>query len=151
MRSELLRIDAVDLLVEPERFGGRQVPPELVLLTHHEREPAAIGVLALPRHVAQHAGFAGRGIDHAGEQFERRRFARAVGAEEGDEFAFVDIQVDAAHGLNVAVLAAEQSPKSGPQALFLLIDAVRLSQAADFDDGHRTGDYRWRPNGRTGD
>ena len=52
---ELVGRDAVDLLMEPERFGGGQVPPELVLLAHHEREPAAVGVVAFPGDEAEHA------------------------------------------------------------------------------------------------
>ena len=134
---ELRRVDAIDLLVQAERFGGGQVPPELVLLAHHQREAAAIGVVALPGHVAEHAGLAGGGIDHAGEQLERRGLAGAVGAEEGDELALFDVEVDAADGLHLAVLAVEQPSKRGPQAFLLLINAVRLLQAADFDDRHR--------------
>ncbi len=126
------RLDAVDLLVESERFGGGQVPPQLVLLPHHEREPAAVIVVALPRHVAEHARLAGRRVDDAGEQLERGGLAGAVGAEEGDELAFVDIQIDAAHRFDVAVLAAKQPSKRRPQAFFLLIDAVRLFAGRGF-------------------
>ena len=53
---ELRRVDAVDLLMQAERLLRGQVPPELVLLPHHQGEAAAIGVLALPGDVAQHAG-----------------------------------------------------------------------------------------------
>ena len=61
VRSNRSRLDAVDLLVQAERFGGRQVPPELVLLAHHQGEAAAIGVFAPPGHVAHHAGRAAAG------------------------------------------------------------------------------------------
>ncbi len=77
----------IDLLVQAKRLLGGQIPPELVLLAHHQREPAAIGVLALPGHEAHHAGGAAGGIDDAGEQLERGGFAGAVGAEKGDELA----------------------------------------------------------------
>ena len=110
-------LDAVDLLVQAERFGSGQVPPELVLLAHHEGEAAAVGVVALPGHVAEDAGLAGGGIDDAGEQLERRGFAGAVGAEEGDKFAGVDIEIDAADGLDFAILAVKEAlewPPTGP-------------------------------------
>ena len=111
---ELRRLDAVDLLVQAERLGGRQVPPELVLLAHHQGEAAAIGVLALPGHVAQHPGRAAGGSDHAGEQLERRRLAGPVGAQEGDELALLDRQVDAAHRLDQPILPAEQPADRRP-------------------------------------
>ena len=50
------RLDAIDLLVQAKRLLGGQVPPQLVLLPHDQREPAAIGVLALPRDVAHARG-----------------------------------------------------------------------------------------------
>ena len=53
---ELPRLDAVDVLVQAEGLGGRQVPPELVLLAHHQGEAAAVGVLALPGDVAHARG-----------------------------------------------------------------------------------------------
>ena len=96
--------------MEAERLGGGQVPPELVLLAHHQGEAAAVGVVALPGDVAQHAGLAAGGIDDAGEQLERRGLAGAVRAEEGDELALLDVEIDAADGLDLAVLAVERAP-----------------------------------------
>ncbi len=134
---ELRRVDAVNLLVQAERLLRGQVPPELVLLPHHQGEAAAIGVFAPPGHIAHHPGRAARGIDHAREQFERGGFAGAVGPEKGDELAGLDRQVDAAHGLHLAIRAMEQPPHRGQQPLLLLIDAVGLGQAFDFDDRHK--------------
>ncbi len=136
VRSNCCRLDAVDLLVQAERLGGGQVPPELVLLAHHQGEAAAIGVLALPGDVAHHAGRAAGGRDHAGEQLQRGGLAGAVGAEKGDELALLDRQVDAAHRLDRAVLPAEQPAHRGQQALFLLVDAIGLGQSVDLDDRH---------------
>ena len=133
---ETRRVDAVNLLVQAERLGGGQVPPELVLLPHHQGEAAAIGVLALPGDVAHHAGRAAGGIDHAGEQLERGGLAGAVGPEKGDELALLDRQVDAAHRLHLAVLAMEQARERGPEAFLLLVNAIRLLQVCDFDDRH---------------
>ena len=123
--------------MQRERFLRGQVPPQLVLLPHHQREAAAVVVVALPRHVAQHARLAGRRRDDAGEQLERRGLAGAVGAEKGDELALLDVEVDAAHRVDVAVLAVKQAAQGGAQAFLLLIDAIGLRQSANFDDAHR--------------
>ena len=138
--GELLRLDAVDLLVQAERLLGGQVPPELVLLPHHQGEAAAIGVFAPPGDVAHHAGRAAGGIDDAGEQLERGGLAGPVGPEKGDELARLDREVDAADRLHVAVVAVKQPPHRGQQALLLLINPVGLRQPFDFDDGHAIED-----------
>ena len=92
------------------------------------------------------------GSDDAGEQLERGGLAGAVGAEKGDELALLDRQIDAADGLDLAILAAEQPPHRGQQPFLLLIDAVGLRQPFDFDDGHRCEDYRSdRRGGESGD
>ena len=83
-----------------------------------------------------HAGRAGRWGDHAGEQLERGGLAGPVGPEKGDELALLDRQIDAAHGLTRAVLAAEQPAERGEQPLLLLIDAIRLGEPGDFDCRH---------------
>ena len=126
------RVDAVDLLMEAERLGGGQVPPELILLAHHEREAAAIGVLALPGHEAQHPRLAARGIDHAGEQLERRGFAGAVGTEEGDELARLDVEIDAADGLDLAILAVERARERPPTGLPAFGRRGRTSRGCEF-------------------
>ena len=129
-------LDAIDLLVQAERFGGRQVPPELVLLAHHQGEAAAIGVFAFPGHVAHHAGRAAGGRNHAGEELQRGGLAGPVGPEEGDEFALFDGQIDAAHGLDDAILPAEQPADRGEQPFLFLINPIGLRQPFDLDDRH---------------
>ena len=122
--------------MQAERLLGRQVPPELVLLAHHQGEAAAIGVFALPGHMAHHAGRAGRGRDHAGEQLERGRLAGAVGPKKGDELPLLDRQIDAANRVDVLVLPAKQPANRGQQPFLLLVNAIGLRESADFDDCH---------------
>ena len=133
---ELLRIDVINMLMQPERLGGRQVPPELVLLAHHQGETAAIGVFAFPGHVADHRSRATGGGEHAGEQFQRGRLARPVGPEKGDEFARFDRQIDAADGLDGLDIAMKKPANGSPESLFFLKNAVRFRQLGDFDDWH---------------
>ena len=64
---ELLRLDAIDFLMQTERFLGGQIPPELIFLPHHQGEAAAIGVFAPPGNVAEHSGCAAAGGDDAGQ------------------------------------------------------------------------------------
>src|SRR5687768_12065957 len=71
------------------------------------------------------------------KQFERGRFARPVRAEERHELTCLDIQINAADGLDLFVLAMKESAKRGRESLLLLINAVRLPKTAYFDDRHR--------------
>ena len=109
-------IDVIDVLVQAERLGGRQVPPELVLLAHHQGEAAAVGVFAFPGHVAHHRRRAAGGGEHAGEQFQRGRLARPVGPQKGDELARLDGQIDAADRLDGLDVAMEKPAKRSPAA-----------------------------------
>ena len=133
---ELLRVDVIDMLVQPKRLGGRQVPPELVFLAHHQGEAAAVGVFAFPGHVAHHRRRAAGGGEHAGEQLERGRLARPVGPQKGDEFARLDRQINARDGLDGPEIAMKQPANRRPESLFLLKNAVRLRQLGDFDNRH---------------
>src|SRR4029077_1613996 len=63
-------------------------------------------------------------------------FARAVRAEKRYKLALLHRQVDAFDGVDVAILAVEQSAYSRSQALLLLVYAVGLAQIADLDDRH---------------
>jgi hypothetical protein len=132
----LIWLDTIDLLMQTERFGSGQIPPKLILLTHHQGEAAAVGVIALPRHVAEHSRFAGGWVDHAGEQLQSRGLAGANRPEKGDEFPRIDNEIDAAQGHDLAIFPAEKPHEGGPQTLFLVINAVRLRKTADFDNGH---------------
>src|SRR5262245_53241732 len=105
--------------MQAERLGGGKVPPELVLLAHDEGESAAVSVVAFPGNKAEHAGCAGRRIDHAGEELECGGFSGAVGAEKGDEFALLDIQIDSADSFDLAILAVEEPTHGGREAFLL--------------------------------
>ena len=52
------RLDAVDLLMQTERLGRRQIPPKLVLLAHYQGESPPIGVLSPPWDVPHDPGSA---------------------------------------------------------------------------------------------
>src|SRR5262249_8281020 len=125
-----------DLAVQLETVGGGQVPPELILLPHDQREATAERVGTLPRHEAKDAGGAAGGVDQTRQHLEGRRLAGAVGAEKGDHLARFDREVDAINGPNLLVLAAEQAAQRPAQAGLLLEDAIRFGQALHLDDRH---------------
>jgi hypothetical protein len=57
------------------------------------------GVGRLPVEEDRAAG----GAQQAADGLERGRFARAIGPDDGDDLALVDLEVDAMEGLGVAV------------------------------------------------
>ena len=105
--------------MELEAIGGGQVPPELVLLAHDQRELAAEGVGAAPRgrSRARSAVAAGR-VDQAREHLEGRRLPRPVGPEERDHLARLDREADAVDGVDFLVLAAIEPPEAPSRPSF---------------------------------
>ena len=133
---EPLRLDAVNLLVQAERLGGGQIPPELVFLAHHQGEPAAIGVFAPPRDVSPSPGPCRRWAKSRRKAVSEWWFCRRRWAQEGNELALLDLKIDAADGLDQPVLATEQPADCGCEPFPLLVHLVRLCQPFDFNDGH---------------
>src|SRR5262249_49796639 len=98
---ELRARDVVDRAVVFERLSGRQIPDELLLLPEDEHDALQERVLAPLRIVAVDFHVAARRVQEAGEDLERRRLSRAVGAEEADALAALDVErhaVDRDHG-----------------------------------------------------
>jgi len=134
-----VRLDAIDRLMQPERFLSRQVPPELVLLAHDQREAAAVSVLAMPGREAQRGRVAGGRIDQPAEQFQRRGLACSVRAEERDHLPFADGETHSADSRDGFVLAAEEAGHRRPQALAFVENAVDLRQLANINGNGRVG------------
>ena len=133
---ELRRRDRVDLAQELEAIGGRQVPPELILLPHHQRELAAERIGPLPGDEAQHPCLAGRRIDQPREHLQRRRLPRPVGAQERDHLPRLDREADRLDGADLPVLAVVEPAQGALHAFLLLDDAIGLGQAHHLDHAH---------------
>ena len=73
--------------MQSERFLRGQVPPELVLLTHDQREAATVGIIALPGNVAQHAGRAAGGPHQTYKNLDRGGLAGTVRADEAEDLS----------------------------------------------------------------
>ena len=68
-------------------------------------------------------------MQQAGEHFEGGRFARAVGAEEADQFAFLNGEADVVNGDGLLVAAMEKAAHSAAKARFLFVGAKGLGQS----------------------
>ena len=58
---------------------------------------------------AEDADLAGSGFEQAFENFDGGGFAGAVGAEQAEAFAFVDLQIEAAQGFDFGVVGLAQA------------------------------------------
>ena len=89
-----------------ERLAHGQLGLRLALLQDDPdpRAPGAVAVLGID---AEHAHVAAVALAKALEDLDRRRLARPVGAEEGEDLAALHAQRQAAHGLDVAVGLAQ--------------------------------------------
>ena len=122
--------------METKRFLSGEVPPELIFLSHHQRESSSVSVFPSPRDMSHHSTYARCRVDHTGEQFQWGGFACAVGAKEGDEFTLVHGEVDTSHGIDLTIFSTKQPFDRGREPFPLLIDAVGLHEVFNFDDGH---------------
>ncbi|MDT4876086.1 hypothetical protein FQZ97_1115020 [compost metagenome] len=88
----------------------------------HQADGGACGAVVAHRVVAvgHHRAFGG--VDHAADDADQRGLAGAVGAEQGQDFAAADVQVDPLEGLEAA--------------------GVGLADAANGHDGRRVGGCR---------
>lgn len=126
----------VDRGVDVQRVHRGQVPHELLLLAHDQRDlPQEVG-LAVERGVANDFGPAAAGMDQPGEHLERGGLARAVRAEEPDDFAGADLEARLLDGFDVVVLAIKKVPHGAAQPRLFVRDAISLGELIRNDDGH---------------
>ena len=128
-------VDLVDALVQVQQLVGRQVPPQLVLLPHHDGELHLEGFLALPGGKAQHVRFAAAGVQNAREHLQRGGLARPIGAQETHHLALFDLEGNPAHRFFGQLFAEEQVPQRILQPEFFLIIVKRLGKVL-YRDNH---------------
>ena len=134
-RVVLLAGNIVDGAVEQERFGRRQVPEKLLLLSHHQRDLLEEPAGALPGDEARHRDPTFGGMQEPGQHFQSCRLPRAVRSEKADALAGGDGEGNVFDRLHVLVGAMEQRAESRRQPGSPPVDAVPLAQAIDFDHG----------------
>ncbi len=112
LAGELLGGEVVDAGVEAQVLVDRQVLEQRELLAHVA--DAALGPLGVGDDVlAQDADAAGLRGDRAGEHADGRGLAAAVRAEEPEDLASGDVEVDAVHGGEVAETLGEAAHGDG--------------------------------------
>ena len=83
------------------RYGSTPAPwSTMPTRSRNARPPRA-------RVVAEHLDLAGVGVAEALQDLDRRGLARAVGSEQREHLAFLDPEVEAPHGVDVAVRLAQ--------------------------------------------
>ena len=122
--------------MQPKTVTGGQIPPELILLAHHQREQAAKGVGTLPGSEIQNPGAAAARIDQTGEHFERGRLAGAVGSQKGHHFSRLNREADAVDGAYFFVLATVKPAQRAKEAFLLLADAISFGEIDGLNDRH---------------
>ena len=101
--------------VEGERLAHRQVRRDVAVLGD-DADALAPLARALRRVDPEHLNLAGAALAVALEDLDRRRLARSVGAEEREDLAARDLEIDAADGLEVTVGLAQPADGYGQVA-----------------------------------
>ena len=128
---------AVDVTQKEEGFLGGQIPPELIFLSHHEGEEAAVGGFAFGGIVSGDGGPAAGWVDEARKHFEGGGLAGAVGAEEADELALGDGKRNVLGGGELLEVAMEKTFHAAPEAGLFFVGAEDTGEVFDFDHGRR--------------
>jgi hypothetical protein len=121
-------VDAEVAAVHDEVLGHREVGIEVVHLRHDAHADAGLARRARHR-CADELDRAAVGIDEAEAASQRRRLARAVGAEQPEAFAAADVERQPAHDLVAAIALDEPLDGQHPIAL-----AARPARHHPLDD-----------------
>ena len=113
---EIALRNVVDAPQKFERFDGGDVPPELGALAEDHADGSYIGGTLFPRDEAVRENFAARGHQDAGEHFDGRGFAGAVGADIADHFAAADFKVNVLDGFDGLVFAMKKILQAAEEA-----------------------------------
>src|SRR5262249_29296340 len=101
--------DAVELCEVPQVVEAREplVQPAIAA----EDVPDPLAYLARVAHdvAAEHAGLAGRRQEQRDQHLDRGRLTGSVRTEQSEQFAFGDLERDAAYGLDLEGAAADDS------------------------------------------
>ena len=130
--------DLVEIAVQDESIGGREIPDELRFLTHHKCDLLAEIALSLIRRESEDATAARAGRKNAREHFERRGLAGTIGSEKTDETAFRDAETDVIYSVHVGPFSPNDTAESSEEAGWLLVVTERAPQVLDDNSvGHR--------------
>src|SRR5204862_5348403 len=129
--------DVVEGTVQEERFRGRQIPEELLFLTHHQRDLLQETVRAILRAESGDGDGPFGWIEQARQYFKGGRLSGAVGPEKTDALTGGDREAHVLHRLHVLVRTADERAQGGGEPRLSPVNAVPLSQVGDLDHPRR--------------
>src|SRR5262249_54957950 len=100
--------ELIDRTVHQEGFACRQVPDQLIFLTHHESDLPKKCSFALERSKSAYTHFPAGRKEQARENFQCRCLARSIRAKKSDDFTFADFERNVLYGTNRLVFSSEE-------------------------------------------
>ena len=132
----------IDRAVHEEGFARRQVPDQLVLLPHHQRDLAKKLRLAIKGAESADADFSAGRKEQARQNLQRCGLSCAVGPEESHDFPFPDFKGHILNRPNGLVLPREERLQGAKESGLLVVHFVELGKMTDryldFHDCART-------------
>ena len=104
---------------------------------HEQTELALHFIAPFPWNKTKHTRITRCRVQQSGEHFEHSRLAGAIGAEETDKLAFLDLKRDLVCRSGLVVAPPEQPFDRTPEAALLAVSAIDLSKFRSFNHWHR--------------
>ena len=128
--------DVVELLVQLQRVGHRQIPVQLRPLPEHHADLARVFAALLPGIQAVNPHAAPVGHQDAAQHLDRRGLARAVGADVAHHFAALQREGHVLHRFLRGVLPVKERANRALQARLRFGDLKGLAQVFHFNRCH---------------
>ena len=129
--------------VQLEGIQGRQVPPQLALVSHDHGDAAQVFLLLVEGAIPQNVDPSPRGHDQAGQHFQRGGLSRPVQADQAGYRPPGDLKGKVVDRAFKKRLAMEQVPQAPPQPRFLFVIRVILADPLRRDDAAAANCPRW--------
>src|SRR5688572_5695874 len=123
--------DLVDRAIDEEGLACGQIPNQLVLLTHHKGDLTQKLRLPVERAEATDADLPACGKKQPRQHLQSRRLACAVGSQESDNLAFLNLEGHVLYGANGFVFPRDERLQRTPEAGFLLVYLIEFRQMPD--------------------
>ena len=131
---ELLPFDPVDRTVQLQRFAGRKIPPEGILLTHQQRE-LTLQFNRPPGGVqSENTGASRGGLKQPGKHLQHGGLASPVWSQKADKLALPDRKADSIRRPRLRMTSMKESSHGTEQTILLPIGAENLRQPLNLDN-----------------
>ena len=137
LRLKRLIFQLVDMGEQAKGVFSREVVPQLRLLPKDRADVVGHLPPLLPRGVAQHLCLPAGGVEDARQHLDGGGFARAVGADEGQQFAGGHAEADFGHGRNLLRLRPPDGFQASHQPRCFVLHLKLLGQVVGFNRVHK--------------